>query len=451
MKIVWFSHDAALAGAELSMLEAVSGLGAKGERIHAVLPARSELTDRLEHYGATVTVLPYRWWIGIGPGRALSSRARRLLRNLQAWPLACRLLRQEQPDLVISNTLAIGIGALAARTVGVPHLWYIHEMHGPEGHDLYFDLGERASLSLMDRLSTRVLVNSHAVRRQLVRSIPAEKIRVVYYGVATAVDSYQLTVDSNKADPSSLSTVHCPPSTAFRITIVGRISLGKRQEDAVRAVALLARKGLDVRLSLIGTEAPDYGPSLRALVRELGVENRVEFVAFTDDPFSLVAAADLSVICSRGEAFGRVTIEAMKLGKPVVGADSGGTSELIRDGWSGLLYRLGDAEDLAGKIEKLYYDRALLATMGANARSWARETFSLERYTRELQAVFHEVLTARCARGARCPVPSAVPGARCPVPGPTEKAAHGKAACRRPPPGTGHPAPGTGRREHSEL
>jgi glycosyltransferase involved in cell wall biosynthesis len=176
----------------------------------------------------------------------------------------------------------------------------------------------------------------------------------------------------------------------LHLTIVGRISAGKRQEDAVRAVAQLAGKGLDVRLSLIGTEAPDYGPSLRALVRELGVEERVEFVAFTDDPFSLVAAADLSVICSRGEGFGRVTVEAMKLGKPVIGADSGGTTELIRDGWSGLLFRLGDPADLAGKIETLYHDRALLAAMGANARLWARETFSLQRYTRELQAVFRE-------------------------------------------------------------
>jgi glycosyltransferase involved in cell wall biosynthesis len=49
----------------------------------------------------------------------------------------------------------------------------------------------------------------------------------------------------------------------------------------------------------------------------------------------------------RGEGFGRVTVEAMKVGRPVVGANGGGTVELIRDGWNGLFYRLGDAVDLA--------------------------------------------------------------------------------------------------------
>jgi glycosyltransferase involved in cell wall biosynthesis len=166
---------------------------------------------------------------------------------------------------------------------------------------------------------------------------------------------------------------------------------GKRQEDAVRAVSLLTQRGLDVQLTLLGGAIPDYGIFLRELVETLGLEKRVEFVAFTPEPFAHVASADLALMCSRAEAFGRVTVEAMKCGTPVVGANSAGTAELIQDGRTGFLYRPGDVGDLAAKVETLYRDRDLLETMGRNAGEWSRETFSLGKYTSSLLSVFAEV------------------------------------------------------------
>jgi glycosyltransferase involved in cell wall biosynthesis len=97
-------------------------------------------------------------------------------------------------------------------------------------------------------------------------------------------------------------------------------------------------------------------------------------------------------MCSRGEPFGRVTVEAMKQGVPVVGAASGGTIEIIQDGVTGLLYQLGDAEDLAAKIEILHWDRELLGRMGQEAHRWANSTFSLKKYTADLLRVFREAI-----------------------------------------------------------
>jgi glycosyltransferase involved in cell wall biosynthesis len=152
---------------------------------------------------------------------------------------------------------------------------------------------------------------------------------------------------------------------------------------------MLARRGVGARLELIGRERPDYGELLRRLAREGGVLDRVEFRPFTDDPHGHVAAADVALVCSR-EGFGRVTVEAMKAGRPVVGADCGATPELIRDGWNGLLYRPGDAADLAAKLEGLWRDRARLQSMGFNARAWSRETFSLDRHVPDLLAALSE-------------------------------------------------------------
>jgi glycosyltransferase involved in cell wall biosynthesis len=276
----------------------------------------------------------------------------------------------------VTNTLAAPSGAFAARGARIPHVWYIHELFGKEGHDLFLDFGESLSLSLMNRLSERVIVNSLTVRTQFIRRIPAEKVREVHYAVQVPAQ----TPATPRADGP------------FRLIVVGLISPGKRQEDAIRALHRLTASGLEAHLTLLGSETPEYGAFLRRLTQELSVQDRVACIGFAPNPHQYVTASDLALICSRGEAFGRVTVEAMKLGKPVVGANDAGTAELIRHGWNGLLYQLGDAADLASQIELLYRDRKLLDVMGRNAAAWSTETFTLDHYTTDLLRVFEEAL-----------------------------------------------------------
>jgi glycosyltransferase involved in cell wall biosynthesis len=154
----------------------------------------------------------------------------------------------------------------------------------------------------------------------------------------------------------------------------------------------LARRGFDVHLTLLGREDPEYGTYIRNLASELQVENITEFMPFTAEPFPLVTAADVALMCSKAEAFGRVTVEAMKLGKAVIGANSGGTSDIIQDGWNGLLYRPGDPEDLAKKLEILYKNRDLLRKLGKTGKEWASQKFNLNSYTSSLMKIFSEAV-----------------------------------------------------------
>jgi glycosyltransferase involved in cell wall biosynthesis len=363
-----------LGGAQLSFLEAARGMVDRGHVIHAIVPEREDLAGWLERAGVAVSVHRYAWWAVVaGPWRAPGYRLRRLARNLVAARHLARFFRDWRPDVVVSNTLAVPAGAFGARLARVPHAWYVHELFGQE-NDLYFDLGGSLSLRLMDRLSARLVACSRAVRDQLQRRIPAAKIRVVYY----AVD-----VPTHVPAPP-------PADRVLRLVMASRLAPAKRQEDAVRALAMLAKRGVEARLALIGRERPDYGDLLRRLASEEGVLDRIDFRPFTDDPHGHVAAAHVALMCSLGEGFGRVTVEAMKVGRPVVGADSGATPELIRDGWNGLLYRPGDADDLAAKLEGLWRDRTRLERLGRNAQTWSRETFSLERHIPDLLAALAE-------------------------------------------------------------
>jgi glycosyltransferase involved in cell wall biosynthesis len=84
----------------------------------------------------------------------------------------------------------------------------------------------------------------------------------------------------------------------------------------------------------------------------------------------------------------------MKCGCPVVGARSGGTEELITDGWNGYLYEPGDVGDLAAKIELLGADRNHARALGRNAAAWARARFTKERYAHDFLAVATDAVAA---------------------------------------------------------
>jgi glycosyltransferase involved in cell wall biosynthesis len=248
-------------------------------------------------------------------------------------------------------------------------MWFLHEF-GLEDHEMRFHYGRRASLAFMRRNADRVLVNSSALHTYWARRLGDAKVRHVRYAVEVP-----------PRPPDELNA-----GSPFRLVLVGARKRSKGQQDAVAAVNLLVAEGLDVELDLIGSELEEgFDEQLRAGASERALE-RIHFVDFQEDPFQLVANADVGLMCSRSEALGRVTIEAMKLAKPVVGAAAGATPELVRHGWNGYLYQPGDPADLARWIRPLYDDRDTARAMGRRGQGWANETFNGDVYGRDLEA-----------------------------------------------------------------
>jgi len=121
-----------------------------------------------------------------------------------------------------------------------------------------------------------------------------------------------------------------------------------------------------------------YKQRLEQQAEALGVRSHLTFLGYVENPKSLIAAADLFLMCSKSEAFGRVTVEAMSVGCPIVGSHSGGTKEIVEEGVSGVLYNPGDPEDLAKKISDLLPNRALRKRLSSGGRKRAQE-FEVER------------------------------------------------------------------------
>jgi glycosyltransferase involved in cell wall biosynthesis len=111
----------------------------------------------------------------------------------------------------------------------------------------------------------------------------------------------------------------------------------------------------------------DYLDSLKSLATERGLTENVEFLGYISNPKEVMAQSDLFLMCSRNEAFGRVTVEAMSVGCPVVGANSGGTKEIISSNDCGRLYEPGNTKQLADEVISLLSavsDRVRLSKQG---------------------------------------------------------------------------------------
>jgi len=304
--------------------------------------------------------------------------ARTLLSIVKSISLA-RQIRRWKCDIVYTNTTTICVGALAAKFLKLPHVWHIHEF-GYEDHGLIFDLGERFSLRFMDRCSSVCIANSKAVALKYQRHISPAKLRVIYQ-----------SVDVIHHAASNLRSLFRSHHAKIRCVIVGTLQEGKGQADAIRATLQLLRKGIESELIIVGDGDQQYRDYLHELVRRGKLETRVRLVGFKEDPFPFMQAADVVLMCSRHEAFGRVTVEALKLGKPVIGARSGGTTELLHDGFNGLLYSPGDYTDLAKKIEFLCKNPDLILQLGENGRRWATKRFTRNLYGENVLELLQQI------------------------------------------------------------
>ena len=381
MKVCFILHSSKKGGAERVNLELMDGLRNKGIQSFAILPSDGPLIKELKKRNIRLKVIKYKWWMR-EEGSPLWKRLGRLILNLIKTVLVVRQVKKWKVDVVYSNTITICVGAFAAKLLHLPHIWHIHEF-GYEDHRLCFDLGEKIAMGIMNQLSDVCIVSSKAVREKYRKFFPDRKIKLIYYAVCVTNESSCKILKIKKQLQEASGT---------KCMIVGSLHKGKYQEDAIRAIGKLIDEEIDVRLYIVGEGILKYKQYLESLVIRDDLENHVQFLEYIDNPFPVMQQADILLMYSRKEAFGRVTVEGMKAGKPVIGAGSGGTKELIRDGYNGFLYTFGDYRELAEKVKYLCQHPDEAGQMGENGKQWALEKFNIEHYTEEVLTVLRRLI-----------------------------------------------------------
>jgi glycosyltransferase involved in cell wall biosynthesis len=360
MRVCFVGHGATLEGAGRYLLDQAGYLVDKGATVFSILPRHGPLAERLTESGVVVRYAPNQWWTQPAKvtGEVLAHTAR-------AAALMATFIRDWKVDVVYSHTVVAPTGAIAAALAGKPHIWHIHEFAFNPGA-IEMSVPKETLAALIDQTSNAVLFNSQAVEREWAGAFAAAKTKVVYNWVRPAGASGPL--------PSELAAFASDSTCA--ITIVGSIQRWKRQLDAVRAIDILRRRDVPVRLFVIGPVVePDYQAEIERFVLEHDLGDHVRLLGYVDDPGRFVARAHASVLCSDREPFGRVTIDSMAMGVPVVATDSGGTPEIIVNGDGGLLFETGDVETLANLLERLWVERGFRDRLATAAKRRAA-TFS---------------------------------------------------------------------------
>ena len=307
----------------------------------------------------------------------------RIIRTILGIPstlILAILIMHWRCNVVYSNTTTVLVGALAAKLSGRAHIWHIHEF-GYDDQGLIFDYGEKISRWLMNHLSTFFVVNSYAVADRCKRYLSEYKMKTIYCSVAMPIEN--IIIHNKHASVGQVTTC----------AIIGSLNESKGHEDAIRAIVELNTLGIHIQLLIVGdSQKTAYKDYLHRLIDDNKLAGQVTFMGHVDNPFLAIHSANIVLVCSRLEAFGLVTIEAMCSGRAVIGARSGGTAELIQDGVTGYLYSPYDYKDLAAKIRLLIERPADLLRIEEAAQKWTQGRFTNERFSGEVLSVLHAAI-----------------------------------------------------------
>jgi glycosyltransferase involved in cell wall biosynthesis len=131
---------------------------------------------------------------------------------------------------------------------------------------------------------------------------------------------------------------------------------------------------------------------VKGAAASLGLAREVHFLGQRLDVPDLLQAMDIFVLPSYSEGVSLALLEAMAAGLPVIATAVGGTPEVVTDGETGLLIPPRDSDALAGALERLLVDPGWAKEMGARARGHVEANYSLDRFGRELNAIYEELI-----------------------------------------------------------
>lgn len=376
-------QSAELYGSDRSLLEFLIGLDQNVVEAIVCLPEDGPLAVELRSEGFEVHVLALvKICRGLFSTRGLLSLPSMALASLRALD---SVVGSRAIDTVYTNTLAVLGGALWATIRGVRHVWHIREI---VRHPWVVSWVLR---KLALGLSQQIICNSVETCRWIGKNSDTKKLQVIWNGVATSASE---NLQAQRIAARSQLKLHADRPV---ILLVGRINAFKGHDLLVEAIEVLFASGEQNFLTLmLGSVPPgreDYLQRLQQRVSLSPAADQIRIDSFTHDTSLYYESADILVVPSREpESFGRVAIEAMSYGLPVVAAAHGGLVEIVADGETGVLFQPNNVDSLTNALRHLLSDSRLRAKMGAAGRQRQVSMFSLETYRSKLHAVLFPVL-----------------------------------------------------------
>ncbi len=360
MKIAFFNSTKTWGGGEKWHLEISSALYDKGMKTLVFTNKFSELYNRLSLTNQKIYRIKVSNLSFLNPFRLL---------------LLKKVFQKEKIDCIILNLSAdLKFAGIAAWMAGIEKIVYRRGSAIPIRNTCL-------NRFLFKKVVTDIIANSEDTKRTILRNNPdlfsADKIRVIYNGL-----------DIDKYDNAQIVKTFPRKGDEIIIGNLARFVRQKGQHYLVELAAFLKERNVPVRL-LIGGEGP-LKNDIATMAKEANVDDIMEFTGFIEDVKGFMSSIDVFFLSSLWEGFGYVIAEAMYFEKPVIAYDLSSNPELIMDGETGFLFRPGDIESVAGRIELLQKSRDIITKLGRAGKERIVKHFTLAKTLDEVYSFLQQ-------------------------------------------------------------
>ena len=379
MKILFLDQSGKLGGAELSLLDVVKPYR---DRCLVGIFADGSFHQALQQQRIPVQVLTT---------QALQvQRGSNLLQIVGSFrhllPLIAKVVHLSRSyDLLYANTQkALVIGAIASAITQRPLVYHLRDILSSEH---FSQTNLRLAIGFANQCASLVIANSQATQQAFIEAGGrAEIIKVVYNGFKP--ESYQSSIAAVSKLRQQLNL-----AGQFVVGHFSRLSPWKGQHVLIEALTHCPENvtALLVGDALFGEQ--DYVEQLHQQVEQLGLGDRVRFLGFRSDISPLMTLCELVAHTSTApEPFGRVIVEAMLCGTPIVAAAAGGVVELIEHGKTGWLMPPSDALKLADIIQQCQSQPERAIAISHQAQQSASQRFNLETTNQQIAHLLKQVV-----------------------------------------------------------
>lgn len=376
IRVMYITVGVRMGGAVQSLLDMVT---ANQDIIEPtiIMPMNGPLEDYLHKHDIRYFIVPFEAGYGKQGTDSKKKQDDNFVNNYSAALQLQRIIAEGNIQLIHTNTSVTNVGAFAALLSDVPHIWHIREF---VREDLGCEFWDAELKKKLFSCTEKYIAISESIRQKYSQEygIDMEKL---YNGIG--IDRF--IEDINEKDDNC------------NFLLAGDIIPEKGQFDAIKAMEVLLSSGeRSSNLYLVGAGDYKYIWLLKQYVKKHNLQEAVHFLGYRESLKNLRKKCRFSLTASKMEALGRITVEAMLAGNIVVGADTGGTAEIIGDDLSrGYLYRQGDYKDLA-RVMALALDNAdHNKTILDRAQKYAIENFNPQKYILRMVEIYREVLSDR--------------------------------------------------------
>ena len=388
MKVLFLNDTSLISGAERCLLDLLAELDPDVEPLVACPPG--PLFDAVAALG--VALVPLRPVTGSLRLHPLHT-PRALARMTRSALTIRRIASRTGADIVHANSSRAGLSAVLARRLGAPPtIVHIRDCL-PAG------AASAVTRALITRGSAIVIANSGYTAE---RFDPDGDGQIVAIHNPVDIDRYsagRVDRDRTRAD------LGLQPDEPV-LGVIGQLTPWKGQETAVRALATVRVAEPKAKLLVVGearfvSEATRfdnmaYVQRLEELTDQLQLRDAVRFLGHRDDVPDLLAALDVALLPSWEEPFGRVIVEAMAAGTPVIATAVGGPPEIIEDGLNGVLVPPREPERWADAVTSVIEDQDLHRRMVDEGERTAGR-FASKRHVEQVVEVYRQVLAEESA------------------------------------------------------